>query len=197
MQISDCRVVVSPSPHDVQVDTNNSNNSIKHNTMTQDYTIDIDYDTMVSYYNQTCLRCWREGKYMYNDSFMSSLAHELIENQRPIIDICRQYQCSSYKLCKYVLERLADYPMILNQSIMSDNTKISYGVTDFLDNTNIITNERLRNEIIHGIYSDLLCSPLQDQIKECVGKEYEGRKRLLQGPSTKHNFLKISLTCYD
>lgn len=150
------------------------------NHINEGYDLCIDYDTFVSYFNQICLRLWRKSKYMYDDNVLSSIVNDVIYKQRDIIDICRQYQCSSYKISKFILERLSDYPVIVNHShklLQSSNgtTKRSFSINEFLEYPDIIKETRLQNAMIEGICNDLLCSPFQDQIKECVGKEYEGK----------------------
>lgn len=124
---------------------------------------EVDYSTMLSYFNQLTLRKWKNNKQSreIDDEILYCLYHK----KEDIISLARRYGCSSYRITKIFLERLHSIYKIHHCDI--------YNVSVFIDNPHIILDNTLRHELLSGITNDLLCSPLHDQLKECVGKEYE------------------------
>jgi hypothetical protein len=79
-------------------------------------------------------------------------------NGDSLIDISKKYRIGNYKFAKIILEAL-----------LGKNIQVSH----FLGNPSLIKENRIQLELLELIGTDQFCSHDIDQLKECLGKEYE------------------------
>ena len=72
--------------------------------------------------------------------------------------ISKDYRIGGYKLVKIYLETIYDKTVSLSQ---------------FLDNPELVVNTKIRTDLLLCMGSDAFCSLPCEQLKECVGREYE------------------------
>jgi len=125
----------------------------------------VDYDAVLSLYNQIGVRhLKREAKRGVDSLLISNLESanqtESSSNIASILcDLAQKYQVGGYKLSRMYLD--------------SKYGKGSVTPAQFLENPSVIEDHTLRETLINLMVSDPFCSHPSDQLKECMGKEYE------------------------
>ena len=127
----------------------------------------IDYDAVSSLYNQASVRHMkREAKRGVDAMLLSDLGHLTLRDYHEAYSVAtvdlpmlaKKYKVGGYKLARLYLE-------------------VKFGRTTtlahFLDNPSIIEDRVTREDLLACMASDPFCSHPCEQLKECVGKEFE------------------------
>lgn len=117
----------------------------------------LDYDAVSSLYNQMSVRHLKREAKRGIDSTI--LAH--FDRNDPVIPfniLANQHKIGGYKLARLYLEYK-----------FGKSVSTSY----FLENPNLVQDECLRTDLLNCMANDPFCSHPFEQMKECVGKEYE------------------------
>lgn len=153
--------------------------SINYCQISKDFQVNI--LSMQSLYNHLCLRLWKNPIHRLDEKLLEFIVFiQCYQYKVSLFQLAIQYKCSSYKLAKYAIENIHLIQKHEKDDNEDDNedetikrkvTKIS--ISMFLEYPNLIKDQWFRCELINAISKDLLCSHIHDQLKECVGKEYE------------------------
>lgn len=130
----------------------------------------IDYDALSSLYNQAAVRHMKREAKRGVDSLLLSgcfelLSHSASQSSSPDAapplpgQLAKNFKVGGYKLTRVYLE--------------AKFGKSQKTVAQFLDDPSIVEDPRVREDLLAAMASDPFCSHPCEQLKECVGKEYE------------------------
>lgn len=115
------------------------------------------FDALISLRNQLVVRKLKKESYLI-DRMMNDIKIRVLTNNESLQSIAHGLQFSSYKLAKSFLE------LYLNRQIT---------ISLFMENPSMISDPRLREDILNCISEDPVCSLESTLIAECYGREYE------------------------
>ena len=131
----------------------------------------IDYDALSSLYNQAAVRHMKREAKRGVDSLLANSCFESLsavrnnssapEDTAAMIlpsQLAKRLNVGGYKLARVYLE-----------CKFGKSTTLAH----FLDDPSIVEDRRVREDLLAAMASDPFCSHPCEQLKECVGKEYE------------------------
>ncbi len=122
--------------------------------------LEIDYDVLISYYNQIYVR--KIAKKELHTDTIDSFEKRRRRNGEIVIDMCKNSQLSPYIVAKRWIERLE------RDGVINYNT-----VTNFIDQIDSFPDQKLGKELLECICEDHVLSHTSNQIKDVIGKVYE------------------------
>lgn len=117
----------------------------------------VEYDALLSLYGQMFVRNLKTEVRSVNPRIMKQLV-ERSEAGESLISLASEFHFGSFKFAKLYLEATGD-----GDVLMSTLPNDPYQIKD----------PRIRREILQLIADDPICSPELEQVKECLGREYE------------------------
>lgn len=126
---------------------------------------EYDYDTVRSFYSQIYIRMLKSSSsYRINNYTAANDICQRFFHGIALADLAIEYKCNTSKIVKVVLENLHQYGFATKSLTISEFLEFPQNVTDEMS---------IKSNLIKGIESDELFSHVSDQIKECIGREYE------------------------
>lgn len=119
----------------------------------------VEYDGVLSLYNQMSVRHLKRETKRGIDAVLLSSFEAASDLCSVLGELSAKYQVGGYKLARIYLELKFG--------------KGSVSIAQFLENPLIVEDERFREELLVLMSKDPFCSHPCDQLKECIGKEYE------------------------
>ena len=117
----------------------------------------VEHDALMSLYGQMFVRCLKVELRSVSESTMQSLVKRA-EDGESLVALSDEFHFGSFKFAKLYLEAIGLGHVQLS-SIMTD--------------PNQIQDHRLKKELLQLLEMDPVCSHELEQLKECLGREYE------------------------
>ena len=117
----------------------------------------VDYDSLISLYSQIFIRQLKTEIRKVSDQKMQSVVQRVMCGQS-LTDISAEFRVGTFKFAKLYLEAVGKGNLQLS-SLVQD----PYQIEDIM----------LRGELLTLIASDPICAHELEQVKECLGREYE------------------------
>lgn len=133
----------------------------------------MEYNSIFSLFSQLWVRRIKYEIRSFNSSRMTNIIYTVINNQKTLYEISVELGFSSYKLAK-----------LFTEQYFGNNFQLSR----LIENPSIVENIKLRKDLLQCISKDPLNSNEKENLKSCVGREFE---ELLQ------NYLDKKHICYE
>jgi hypothetical protein len=117
----------------------------------------VEYDALLSLYGQLFVRNLKTESRSINPRIMKQLVARS-QSGESLVDLANEFHFGSFKFAKLYLEAIGE-----------GDTQLSSLLTDPMQ----IKDARIRKELLQLIAFDPICSPELEQVKECLGREYE------------------------
>jgi hypothetical protein len=119
--------------------------------------LEVEYDALLSLYGQLFVRNLKTESRTINPRIMKQLVARS-QSGESLVDLANEFHFGSFKFAKLYLEAIGE-----------GDTQLSSLLTDPMQ----IKDARIRKELLQLIANDPICSPELEQVKECLGREYE------------------------
>ena len=118
----------------------------------------MEYNSLFSLFSQLWVRRIKYEIRGFNTSRMSSIIDTVLKNQKSLYEISLELGFSSYKLAK-----------LFTEQYYGSNFQLSR----LIENPSIVENTELRKDLLQCISQDPLNSNEKENLKSCVGREFE------------------------
>lgn len=135
-------------------------NAISTNTRIQPkdaIEIGVEYDALMSLYGQMFVRNLKKEIRSISENIMQEIVKRSQQGES-LVTMSNEFHIGSFKFAKLYLEAVGERNIQIS-SLLVEPTQIK--------------DERIRNEILQLISLDPVCSHELEQLKECLGREYE------------------------